>query len=99
MNADITTRPDARRHNGREHPRLVSVQPPATRPAPLAAHPDERLSAAILAARADGRDAGERDAWPRGWRAGVGHGLVAGLLVGALAMYAGLQIAAMLGGK
>jgi hypothetical protein len=42
-------------------------------------------------------DAGERHGYAAGWRHGVGQALLAGLLMGALAMYGGLQLATLLG--
>lgn len=82
--------------NGRPHPRLVHVTPAATNPPAPPHHPDERLTVALLAAKAAGFDEGERMGYLAGWRAGVGQALLGGILLGALAMYAALQLAALL---
>ena len=83
--------------NGRPHPRLVSLRPQATTPPAPPRHPDERLTAAIHAARTAGYDDGERAGYRAGWRAGVGQTLLAGILLGALGMHAAHRIATMLG--
>ena len=82
--------------NGRPHPRLVNVSPTATTPPAPPRHPEERLSVALLAARTAGFDEGEHRGYLAGWRAGVGQALLGGILIGALAMYAGLDLAALL---
>lgn len=82
--------------NGRPHPRLVHVTPAATLPPAPARHPDERLTAALLAAKTAGFDEGERLGYLAGWRAGVGQALLGGMLVGAAAMYAGLALWALI---
>lgn len=81
-------------------PTLTVVQSPApTRepwPLPQGVHPDTRLRATIQAARQAGVEEGERQGYTAGWRHGVSQALLGGMAVGALAMYAGLELAAML---
>ena len=76
-----------------QHLRLVPPQAPPAEPAP---HPDTRAGAARLAAWRAGYEAAERYHHLKGWRSGVGHGLLAGILLGALAMHAGTELAALI---
>jgi len=79
------------------HPRLAHVQTPATLPAPMAPHPDSRHAAALRAAWQAGYDQAERTHHLQGWRVGVVHGLLAGVLLGCLAMWAALQLGQLVG--
>ena len=95
MSADLPA--GATRPNGHRHPRLVHVQTPATLPAPPAPHPDQRHQAGLQAAWQAGHEAAERPHYVNGWRQGVGHGLLAGLLLGCLGMWAALQLGRLWG--
>jgi hypothetical protein len=59
-------------------------------------HPDDRRSATLKAAQDAGHAIGYRVGYLHGWRKGVGHALVAGLLLGALAMHAGTELLSLL---
>lgn len=60
-------------------------------PAP-SQHPDERLSQALKAAWQAGHDDAERLHYTSGWRAGLGHGALAGVFIGAGAVYLLVQL-------
>lgn len=80
--------------NGHHGPRLVLPTDPA--PAPAAPHPDDRRTATIKAAQDAGQATGYKAGFMRGWRTGVGHALVFGILLGALDMHASTALIAML---
>jgi len=65
----------------------VRTLPPTTRPMPLPS--DEK---ARRAAYARGFDNGERYGHVRGWRIGMGYGLLYGCLAGMVAMWALIAI-------
>jgi hypothetical protein len=76
----------------RARPTLTVVQTPAA-PAPQPwPHPDTRATAARRAAWQAGYDAAERHHHVRGWRLGIAHGLLAGIVLGLLAAAAWLAM-------
>lgn len=56
------------------------VQTPAAPATPL--HPDQRMADAVRAAWWSGHDMAERRYYTSGWRTGLGHGLLWGLVLG-----------------
>lgn len=76
---------------------LNLVQTPATVPPPPARSVEGRVSQALKSAWQSGYDAAERVHYVQGWRHGIGHGLVSGILLGCLAMWAAVQIGRMVG--
>jgi len=53
---------------------------------------------ALRIAYTQGVDDGERMGHVQGWRTGVGHGLVYGIALGALALWAALHLGLLVGG-
>jgi len=78
--------PDLRLISGR---RVTAVRTPApVQPR----HPDERLAQAVHNAWSDGYDTGQRGARARGWLVGLGYGLLAGVALAGVALWAAVRL-------